>query len=462
MTVRLLIKKILPIVSIFLVGFAIYYVNEALPILSGYGAKNLCSCVMLGKRTPDHVIANELGAFPLNLGDFTINWQDSSASGSVFGMAKKKAIYRKGLGCTLISQIDEATLRNQKVNLAPQPAINQDTLNWPMGNLIDSTLKPVIDQHALQQLVNRAFEEPGEKPSRKTRALLIVYNGALIAEKYGQGFDEKSLQMGWSMTKSLTNAMVGNLVLRGKLKVQNRASIYEWRNDERKDIRLDDLMRMSSGLAWKEDYAGPSSATNMLFKSAHMSVFAAQSKLRYKPGEYFYYSSGTTNIISRIVRQIYFDNDYYRLPYEDIFYKIGMHSLVMEPDAGGTFVGSSYAYATARNWARFGLLYLHDGVWNGERLLPQGWVDYTTTPTKGAKKGEYGAQFWLNAGAPYHPENRMYPDVPTDLFWADGFEGQNVFILPSKQLVVVKLGQTTGNALDDNAFLKDLIALLPR
>ena len=461
MTVRNWIKKIFSVVFVFLVFFAIYYVNQALPILSGYGAKNLCSCVMLGNRAPDHVLANELGTFPLSLGKFEVNWQDSSASGSVFGLAKRKAIYRKGLGCTLISQIDEATLRNQKPNLAPRPQVDQDTVDWPMGNRMGKE-QPVIDEYALQQLVDRAFEEPGAKPSRKTRAILVVYNGVLVAEKYGQGFDEKSLQMGWSMTKSLTNAMVGNLVLKGKLKTSNRASIYEWRNDERKDIRLDDLMRMSSGLAWKEDYGGPSSATNMLFKSAHMSVFAAQSKLRYKPGEYFYYSSGSTNIISRIVRQIYFDNDYYRLPYEDIFFKIGMHSLVIEPDAGGTFVGSSYAYATARDWARFGLLYLNDGLWNGERIWPEGWVDYTTTPTKGAKRGEYGAQFWLNAGAPTDTTNRMYPDVPADLFWADGFEGQNVFILPSRKLVVVKLGQTTGNALDDNAFLRDLIALLPR
>lgn len=461
MTVRFFIKKILPVAFLLMVGFAIYYIRQALPILSGYGAKNLCSCVLVGNRQPAHVLANELADFPLSLGDFKVNWEDSSASGSVFGLAKQKAIYRKGLGCTLIAQIDETVLRNQKTNLATRPAFNQDTIDWPLGNRITDSLQPVIDKHALRQVVERAFEEPGKKPKRKTRAILVVYNGVLIAEKYADGFDKNSLQMGWSMTKSLTNAMVGNLVLKGKMKLQNRASIYEWREDERKNIRLDDLMRMSSGLAWKENYAGPSSATNMLFKSAHMGVFAAQSKLRYQPGKYFYYSSGTTNIISRLVRQIYFDNDYYRLPYEDVFYKIGMHSLVMEPDAGGTFVGSSYAYATARDWARFGLLYLNDGVWNGERLLPEGWIEYSTTPTTGAKRGEYGAQFWLNAGAPGDPKNRMYPDVPTDLYWADGFEGQNVFILPSRQLVVVKLGQTTGNALDDNAFLRDLIALLP-
>jgi CubicO group peptidase (beta-lactamase class C family) len=263
------------------------------------------------------------------------------------------------------------------------------------------------------------------------------------------------------MTKSLTNAIIGNMSLKGKIKIDQKAPIFEWRQDNRKNIKIDDLMRMSSGLSWKENYSGPSDATNMLFIVKHVSLFAAESKLRYEPGSKFYYSSGTTNIISRLIRQTYNDDYYYRFPYEEIFHKIGMYSLVMELDAGGTFVGSSYAYATARDWARFGLLYLHDGVWNGERLLPAGWVDYSTTRTKGAPRGEYGAQFWLNAGPEGDPSKRLYPDAPTDLYWADGFEGQNVFIIPSKELVIVKLSQTTGNALDDNEFLKNIIALLP-
>ena len=139
-----------------------------------------------------------------------------------------------------------------------------------------------------------------------------------------------------------------------------------------------------------------------------------------------------------------------------------MYSLVLEPDAGGTFVGSSYAYATARDWARFGLLYLNDGVWKGERILPEGWVDYSRTRAQAAPMGEYGAQFWLNLGAPDDPSKRIYPDAPTDLYWADGFEGQNVFIIPSRELVIVKLSQSTGNALDDNWLLKRLLEILPQ
>jgi CubicO group peptidase (beta-lactamase class C family) len=134
----------------------------------------------------------------------------------------------------------------------------------------------------------------------------------------------------------------------------------------------------------------------------------------------------------------------------------------MEPDPSGTFIGSSFSYATARDWARFGLLYLNDGNWGTDRILPEGWVELTTIPAKGATQGEYGMQFWLNAGAPGNPSDRTLPDVPSDLYFADGFEGQRVFILPSKNLVVVVLGQTTANAIDHNEFLKNIIEALPQ
>lgn len=461
MSVRSFIKKGLLLIVGFIIIYGIYYLRQALPILSGYGAKNLCSCVFVGNRQAENVIENELGAFPLSLGKFKIDLTDSSAYGSVLGLSSRKAIYRKGLGCTLISQIDEAELRKQPIKVVMKPSINQDTIAWPNGNLLNDSIHFEIDTEALQDVVNSAFEESGPKRQRRTRSILIVYKGQIIAEQYADGFNKNSRQMGWSMTKSLTNAMAGNLTLKGNFSTDREAAIFEWRQDERKSIKVDDLMRMSSGLNWNENYAGPSSATNMLFKSRHMGLFAAESKLRYEPGTVFYYSSGTTNIISRLIRQSFNDESYYRFPYEEIFYKIGMYSLVMEPDAGGTFVGSSYAYATARDWARFGLLYLKDGVWNDERLLPEGWVKYTTTRTKGASLGEYGAQFWLNAGSEGDSTKRMYPSVPADLYWADGFEGQNVFILPSKKLVIVKLSQTTGDALDDNGFLKQVIDLLP-
>jgi CubicO group peptidase (beta-lactamase class C family) len=198
----------------------------------------------------------------------------------------------------------------------------------------------------------------------------------------------------------------------------------------------------------------------MLFKKKDMGIYAADVGVAHKPGEFFYYSSGTTNIISRVVRNTLGDEQYYRFPYEELFYKIGMFNTTIEADAGGTFVGSSYSFGPARDWARFGLLYLNDGVWNGERILPEGWVKYTTTPAKGADKGQYGAQFWLNAGAKDNPNNRYYPDAPTDLFWADGFEGQNVFVIPSKKLVIVKLGLSQGDYMDDNVFLREIVSAI--
>ncbi len=138
-----------------------------------------------------------------------------------------------------------------------------------------------------------------------------------------------------------------------------------------------------------------------------------------------------------------------------------MYSAIIEPDAGGTFVGSSYSFAAARDWARFGLLYLNDGVWNGKRILPEGWVKYTTTPSVAAPIGEYGALFWLNAGALNNPAHRRYPDASSDVYGADGYEGQNVWIVPSKKLVIVRLSLEQGNYLDENSFLAEIIGAMP-
>lgn len=213
---------------------------------------------------------------------------------------------------------------------------------------------------------------------------------------------------------------------------------------------------MSSGLDWEENYKGPSNATTTLFASANASGPALHSKLIKKPGEEFTYSSGTSNIISRIIRNHIDPNEYYKFPYEELFYKIGMFHTTLEPDAGGTFVGSSFCFGTARDWARFGMLYLHDGVWNSERILPEGWVRYSSTPAPSAKLKPYGAQFWLNSSGEDNPSVRIYPSAPADLYWADGFDNQKVFIIPSLDLVIVKLSSSQ-NVMDDDAFLKGII-----
>jgi len=239
------------------------------------------------------------------------------------------------------------------------------------------------------------------------------------------------------------------------------APVGEWETDDRKNITLNNLLQASSGLEWSESYFVPTSSFHKMFiHSDDKAAFARGMALKNQPGEHFLYSSGTTLILSGIIRETVGDEYYYKFPYERLFYKIGMNQAVMEPDASGTFVGSSYCYASALDWARFGLLYLNDGVWEGERILPEGWVKYTTTPATAAAMGEYGAQWWLNAGAKNDPDRRKYPKIPVDAYWADGFEEQYVMVVPSSKLVVVRLG-VSHNGFDIEKLVTGIMEALP-
>ena len=453
-------KRLLLLFIVVALFYGIIYAWKALPIITGYGAKDICSCVFISNRNPQDVIKKELGRKPFSFGSFSVDIIDSSATGSFFGMAKRKAFFRKGFGCTLINGFTEKQIRSQAYNPVFSTPINQDSIAWPAGNLLVDSFAKKIDNEQLKNAMAEAFAEPDREKLRQTRAVLILYDGKIIFEKYDNEFNQRSVLTGWSMAKSVTNALAGILVKKGRLNINDADLFEEWKNDPRKNITLDQLLHANSGLLWDENYTRPSAVTNMLYKKGDMAKEALDYPLKYIPGTFFQYSSGTTNIISYIIKKKAGEN-YYNFPYSELFYKTGMYTAVMEPDAAGTFVGSSYCWACARDWARFGLLYLNDGVANGQRILPEGWVKYTTTPSNGAARGEYGAQFWLNAGAPGNPTDRYYPDVPTDCFWADGYEGQDVWIIPSKKLVVVRLGLQQGSKLDENKFLAGIIRALP-
>jgi hypothetical protein len=446
------------VILLALVSYGTYYLSQALPIIAGYGAKNLCSCVFVAGRDPKQVIAQELGAALVNLGTYEAHYEDSSATASVFGLSERKAIYRKGLGCTLVSEISEEELRHQKINVIRKPLVNQDTIAWPQGNKMNDSVYNKVEK--LNAVVNATFAEPDKENPVNTRAVIVIQNGIILAEKYGPTFNPNTKLIGWSMTKTITNAIVGVLVKQGKLKVENPAPVSEWANDERKKITLHNLLQASSGLAWDEIYGGPSTATNMLFRKKDAGAFAAQSKVAVAPNTKWYYSSGTTNIISRITKQTIGDADYHSFAYRELFNKIGAYSMIIEPDASGTFVGSSFSYATTRDWARFGVLYLNDGVWNNERILPEGWVKYSTTPAEAAPQGEYGAQIWLNAGNKNNPMDKRFPDVPNDMYLMDGFEGQSVVMVPSRKVVIVRLGLSQKREFDTNAFVRDVLKAL--
>src|SRR5215213_9548407 len=458
MKLKKIIKRTLLVLLGMAVGYALYYAWFSFPIISGYSAKNACSCVFLQGRTKEDVMKEELASFPLSAGSININFEDSSVTGTVLGMAKRKAIFRNGLGCTFVNNLSEAEIRSQVFTI-PQPVFTQDSIAWPSGDKLTGSPVTSINRTKLDTAISFVFNHRYKNKEVYTRALLVVHNGAIVAEQYAPGYNKTSRFLGWSMAKSVTSALTGILVKVGKLAVSQPAPVLTWKKttDKRHSISVENLLQQTSGLDFLENYSSYSNVTNMLFNEGDMAGYTSSLPLKDQPGSLFYYSSGNSNILSGIVRSSMDERQYPAFPYTALFHKIGMNHTLLEPDASGTFVGSSYVYASARDYARFGLLYLNDGVWNGERILPEGWVKYTTTPAKGADRGQYGAQFWLNAGAPGNPSLRYYPDAPTDLYWADGFEGQNVFIIPSKKLVIVKLCLSQGDYLDDNKFLAGII-----
>lgn len=449
---------LLTLLGILLVGIT-YVLLTFPPVMAGMAAKTMCSCVFVTGRDAQSVKEKELQVFP-GLSDSEIIIRDSTVTASVFWKTSK-AVFRKGLGCTLLAERTEEEVRSQKIIRPKMLLLNQDTVDLPSGNLINDSIPSGVDNNLMKATLDEAFKENDTARPINTHAVVVVYDNKIVGERYADGFDKNSRLMGWSMAKSITNALVGILVRDGKLEIQERAPVDEWKNDARNKITLNNLLQASSGLTWSESYFSPTADFHQMFiKSDDKGGYALSKELAHEPGTVFQYSSGSTNIISKIIRQTVGDTAYHRFPYEKLFYRIGMNHAIMEPDASGTFVASSYSYASARDWARFGLLYLNDGVWNGERLLPEGWVRYSVTPAPAAELGRYGAHWWLNAGDPGNSNNRKYPELPADAFWADGFEEQYVMVIPSKKLVIVRLG-VSHHGFDITKLVKGVMSALP-
>jgi CubicO group peptidase (beta-lactamase class C family) len=415
-------KKIFySLLTVVLIGlaYAANYAYRYALIGAGYNAKAICSCVYVSGRSLESVVAEDL--YAIQFGTKTIDTVAKSATATIFGIASKTAIYRPKLGCTLVNEVTAEELRQQ-------PSIT--TINNPTEVLTDSVL-PQSQQDAINKTLDWAFAEPDPKHPIRTRAVVVLHKGKVVTERYAQGFSKNTALLGWSMTKSVTNAMIGLLVKDGKLDVNKSAPVTEWLNDNRKEITLDNLLRMSSGLKFAEVYDGISDATKMLFSVAGAGKYALQSPMEVQPATKWYYSSGTTNILQEIARRQFKTHaEYLNFPHQRLFQKLGMNTAHLEPDPSGTYVGSSFMYASARDWAKFGQLYAQDGIWKGERLLPEGWVKYSSRETPHSD-GKYAAQFWTYV---------RKAGLPADSFTMNGFEGQFVLIVPSKQLVVVRLG----------------------
>jgi CubicO group peptidase (beta-lactamase class C family) len=441
------IKKLYIVLLILLAAIISYFqisLKPKLPILTGYAAKMMCSCSFIAQRDIESIKNEDLNFFPVSLASTEVDYNNKSVTSSFLGMAKQTANYTEESGCFLKHSEEKRHITSHKI-LNPS-----DSLSFAFHQLHrDSSL--ILNLDGLQSSIEKAFDVQDGNPVKKTRAVVVIHKGQLVGEHYAEGFNKNTPLLGWSMTKSIMNAMIGILVQKGQIDINGQAPIDAWANDERREITIDHLLNMESGLQWDEDYFNISDVTKMLYTNDNAPDVAIQKPLEFEPEEEWEYSSGTSNILSRIVRLNCDSYDeYLNFPYKELFFKIGMNTAKIETDAKGFYIGSSYCFATARDWAKFGLLYLNDGLWNGERILPEGWVKYTATPVK-KSKGIYGAHFWLNHN------NVAFKAAPADLFSANGFQGQRVFVIPSKDLVIVRMGLADSSVFDFNQFLKDIL-----
>jgi len=431
-------KRILLLLAVFVTVIVIYNYPK-LNILAGYSAKSTATSVFLGERSLAFTDKTDNNFSPVHLATDTIDTITKSATASVFGLLTRKAIIREGLGSVLtLSKADE-----NSPYLTPKRTISKNkAMPYPLGDAPHKdTVFTNVDYEKLNTTVSSIFGK------RKSRAVVVLYKDQIIAEKYSEGFHKDSKILGWSMTKSILSTVFGVLEHQQKIQIQDKAPVASWQNDVRKEITIHNLLQMNSGLEWDENYDEISDATKMLFLERDMTKMQALKPLVGKPNESWYYSSGTTNLLSGILRdQFDTHQEYLDFWYTDLIDKIGMHSMTLEADLAGNYIASSYAWATARDWGKFGLLYLHNGTWNGEQLFTKDWVDYVTTPTP-TSEGIYGAQFWLNADG-------GFKDVPKNMYYADGYKGQRVYVLPDQDLVIVRFGLSW---FEENAFLKGIL-----
>lgn len=408
---------------------------ELIRVGSGYSAKIVCSNVFLAGRNADDVLALDVqapGNPLLRLMSVSVDKAGGTVTAGLLGvLGKSVAIFRDGLGCTNVLD-GNVTAAKAVVGpaLTPAPALDAP---WPQGDRVDASQNPQI----AKILDDAALAGPG------MRAVVVVKDGRIVGERYGEGFSDRTRLLGWSMTKTVNAAIIGTVVKAGKLAVDETGLFASWKADGRAAISLADLMAMASGLQFNEDYGDVADVTRMLFLEPDMAGFAAAKPLAGEVGKVFSYSSGTAVMLSRLWQDAIGDKDKaLAWPRVALFDPLGMQSAVLEADEHGTFVGSSYLYATARDWARFGQFLLQDGVWNGEQILPAGFVAWMRE--KSPANDVYGkGQLWLEGpGDEDDPGAGVAAGLPADTFWLQGHDGQTVAVTPSERLVVVRLGLT--------------------
>jgi CubicO group peptidase (beta-lactamase class C family) len=427
----LLLLAVLAVAALF--GWLYFAPPDLIRVGSGYSAKIVCSNVFLAGREPQQVLATDVqapGNPLLRLMRVDVDRQAGIVSAGLLGfLGESVAVVRDGFGCANVPDGDLAAART--ITGPPLKQVTDADALWPEGGRVE----PSQDPELAKLLDDPALTGEG------MRAIVVVRNGRIVGERYGEGFSASTPLLGWSMTKTVNAAIIGTLIHDGRMTLDEKDLFAPWRADGRADISIADLMAMSSGLVFNEEYGDVTDVTRMLYLESDMAGFAAAKPLAGKPGTVFNYSSGTAVILSRLWQDAVGDPARaLAWPRQALFGPLGMQSAVLEADEHGAFVGSSYMYASARDWARFGLFLLQDGTWDGRAILPEGFVAWMHEPTRTSKA--YGkGQVWIE-GPGDGPNAGLAAGLPADTFWMEGHDGQTVAIIPSKQLVVVRMGLT--------------------
>lgn len=439
---------------------ALSYSAQLIPIGTAFTAKMLCSEVFVAGRAPRAVLADlavdDLAA--LRVISTSINYAEQTATASLYGFMERTARFRGDVGCALsFEEVETASSEVDEWEGQRRTDYSRFTEHQP----IETTQSRGVDIPRLAAVLDDAFSEPDPAHPRRTRAIVVVHKGRIVAERYAADIGLDTPLLGWSLTKSVMNALVGILVKAGRISLDAPVPVDAWRasGDPRRRITLENLLHMSSGLEFNEEMTDPlADVSRMVLRMRDMAAFAANKPLEAEPNTRWQYSSGSTNILAGVLRHVLGDEAYRRFPREALFDRLGMTSAVLETDAVGTFVGSSFMYATARDWARFGLLYLQDGRWEGGRILPEGWVKYTRTPAPADAQRAYGAHFWLRVPKEYRGTGS---DLPEDAFHAVGQEGQFLTVIPSHDTVIVRFGKTRyPQAWKHDALVMNVLAVL--
>lgn len=453
-------RRLVPALGIVLLGgmlllAARYRPDQAIRVGTASVSQVLCEEVFIAGLDPQRVFREEVepkaGLRPLlkHL-RFELDRRSASVRTSWLGHFTSVSRYREGYGCRTGADRVQASEVARRSAPAREPVPGEPPAN-----------------RALDEALERAFAEPAQPPYRRVRAIVVMHDGRLVAERYASGIGPDTPLLGYSVSKSVINALVGILVRNGKLQVEAPAPVAAWSDpgDPRRAISLDQLLRMTSGLALKESDSGFDPVSRMLFLHGDdMAAYAERAPLEHAPGSAWEYTSGNTLIVSAVVRDAVGGSAQAvrRFAQRELFDPLGMRHVTMEFDRAGTPVGSTRMLASARDWARFGQLYLDRGMAHGRRVLPEGWVRYSTTPTLDS---DYGAGFWVNAGRAVHARLRIRNGMPADTFFASGLFGQRIVIVPSMRLVIVRFGATIDPPDYDirglERLVADVIAALP-